>query len=140
MEDAYAARILTNSKAFANASKHKDLDSLKKLDSDLKKQEAPLSKPARAVLEQVQSSSHSWVTQAIRGEAECNLTLAALQFLQSEQMEEGPIRSDKDIRMGSLAIDPSNGMPFVYDPAVRQLAPAAGSILAGKDPVQLPRW
>lgn len=140
MEDAYATRILKNSKAYANASKLKDVDGLKKLESDLKKQEAPLSKPARAVLEEVQSSSYSWVTQAIRGEAECNLTLAALQFLQSEQMEEGPIRSDKDIRMGSLAIDPSNGMPFVYDPAVRQLAPAAGSILAGREPVQLPRW
>ncbi len=144
-EDAYAARMLVYAKAFANAGRLTDLDALeklddlKKLDADLARQESSLSKAARTMLDKVQDGASSWCRGAIRAEARYNLTLAALQLLQSEHNEEGPITSTDDIRLGSLASDPSNGMPFVFDPAARTLSVAAGSALQDEQPVQLPR-
>ena len=98
-----------------------------------------LSQPAQAMLQNMQISTRGWEREAIRAETRYNLTLAALQLLQSEN-EEGPIPAADDMRLGSLAIDPSTGNPFVFDPAKRQLAVTADSVLAGLGPVHLPTW
>lgn len=138
-EDAYAARMLANAKAFANAGKLTDLDDLGKPDDELADQEASLSKGAREMLGMTELGTKVWCRGAIRAEAQSNITLAALQLLQSER-EEGPIASADDLRLGSLATDPSNGMPFVFDPTARTLSVAEGSALKGEEPIHLPQW
>ena len=138
-EDAFARRVLESAKAYANASTLADLDALKPLSEEVRQQEAMLSQPAQAMLQNMQISTRGWEREAIRAETRYNLTLAALQLLQSEN-EEGPIPAADDMRLGSLAIDPSTGNPFVFDPAKRQLAVTADSVLAGLGPVHLPTW
>jgi hypothetical protein len=91
------------------------------------------------MLDMLQIGATSWCRGAIRAEARCNFTLAALQLLQFEH-EEGPITSIEDLSLGSLAIDPSNGKPFVFDPVARTLKAAEGSALHDENAIQLPRW
>jgi hypothetical protein len=138
-EDAYAARMLENAKVFANAGKFTDLEDMETLAAGFARQESSLSKAARTMLDLIQIGASSWSRGAMRAEARSNITLAALQLLQSEH-EEGPITSIDDLRLGSLASDPSNGMPFIFDPVARTLKAAEGSALYDENAIQLPRW
>lgn len=138
-EDAFARRVLISAKAYADASKPSDLKRLRKLKDEFPAQETRLSEPAREMLQKMQMNTKGLEQLMIRSEARVLLTLMALQLLQSEN-EEGPIAAADDMRLGSFALDPSTGEPFVFDPAKRQISAAEGSTLAAEKPVQLPTW